>query len=232
MRPAREIVFPGGERGKSIDDFTMAFETWITFFFATWVLCISPGPGALAAMTSGLNHGFRLGYWTVVGMQLGGLLQVVVVAVGLGALLVTSQFAFEAVRWCGVAYLAWLGIQQWRAPVSIAAISKNRADCVPARELVLKGFLVNATNPKATIFLVAVLPQFVDPSRPLALQYALLAATIIGVDLVVMAGYTALASRLVPLLRAESHVRTLNRTIGSLFIGAAFLLAGFRRTAG
>ena len=225
-------MFPCGEWGKIISDIGMALETWLTFFVATWILCLSPGPGALAAMSSGLSHGFRQGYWTVIGMQLGGLLQIVVVAVGLGAVLATSQFAFEAVRWCGVAYLAWLGIQQWRAPATIGPIPADVADAVSAKTLVLKGFLVNATNPKATIFLVAILPQFVDPSRPLFAQYAVLAATIVGVDLVVMAGYTGLASRLVPFLRAESHVKTLNRTIGTLFIGAALLLAGFRRAPG
>lgn len=225
-------MFPGGKWGKSIDDSIMAFETWLAYLVATWLLCLSPGPGALAAMSSGLNHGFRQGYWTVIGMQLGALLQVIVVAVGVGALLVASQFAFEAVRWCGVAYLIWLGIQQWRAPATIGKLAEDAGTKVPSSTLVLRGFLVNATNPKGTIFLVAVLPQFIDPSRPLAVQYATMAATMVSVDLVVMAGYTGLASRLVPFLRAESHVRTLNRTVGTLFIGAALLLAGFRRTPG
>jgi homoserine/homoserine lactone efflux protein len=210
----------------------MALETWITFFVATWLLCLSPGPGALAAMSSGINHGFRRGYWTVVGLQLGVLAQIVVVAIGLGALLAASHLAFEAVRWCGVAYLLWLGIQQWRAPATIGRIDEDGEPRAPARALVLKGLLVNVTNPKGTIFFVAVLPQFIDPLRPLAAQYATMAATIVAVDLVVMAGYTGLASRLVPFLRAEAHVRTLNRTVGTLFIGAALLLATFRRAPG
>jgi homoserine/homoserine lactone efflux protein len=210
----------------------MALETWITFVVATWLLCLSPGPGALAAMSSGISHGFRRGYWTVIGMQLGALLQIAVVAIGVGALLVASQLAFEAVRWCGVAYLLWLGIQQWRAPATIGMLAENGEARAPATDLVLRGFLVNATNPKGTIFFVAVLPQFLDPLRPLAAQYATMAATMVSIDLVVMAGYTGLASRLVPFLRAEAHVRTLNRTVGSLFVGAALLLATFRRSPG
>jgi homoserine/homoserine lactone efflux protein len=95
----------------------------------------------------------------------------------------------------------------------------------------LRGFLVNASNPKAIVFILAVLPQFLDPQQPLLGQYLLMALTMIGVDLLVMAGYTGLAARVLRSLRSAAHQRVLNRSFGALFIAAACLLAGVHRSA-
>ena len=95
----------------------------------------------------------------------------------------------------------------------------------------ISGFLVNATNPKGIIFMLAVLPQFIDPTRPQFVQYAICAATLFFTDLVVMAGYTGLASRVLAALRAPSHIRWVNRAFGSLFVAAGAVLATFRRAA-
>ena len=94
----------------------MEFSTWLAFFAASWAISISPGPGAVAAMSAGLNHGFRRGYFTTFGLVLGIWIQVLIVGVGLGALIATSATAFLVVKWAGVAYLVYLGIKQWRAP--------------------------------------------------------------------------------------------------------------------
>ena len=93
----------------------------------------------------------------------------------------------------------------------------------------LRGFLVNASNPKAIVFILAVIPQFLDPRQPLLSQYLIIAATMIAVDLVVMAGYTGLAARALRLLRSPRQQRLLNRTFGALFMAAAALLATVRR---
>ena len=94
----------------------MSLSTWVAFFIASWAISLSPGAGALAAMTSGLRHGFRQGLWTVPGLILGIWTQLLVVGVGLGALVAASPLAFEIVRWVGVGYLVYLGVDQWRAP--------------------------------------------------------------------------------------------------------------------
>ena len=93
----------------------------------------------------------------------------------------------------------------------------------------MKGFLVNATNPKGIVFMLAVLPQFIDPARPQWPQYAICAATLAFTDLVVMSAYTGLASRVLAALREPHHVRIINRTFGGLFVAAGALLATFRR---
>lgn len=209
----------------------MDFSVWLAFFAASWAISLSPGAGAIAAMSSGLNHGFRRGYFTTFGLILGILSQILVVGAGLGALIAASSLAFSAVKWLGVAYLVWLGIQQWRAPATPMLASNLDAVLVTRRQLVLRGWMINAVNPKGTVFLLAVVPQFLDLHRALPGQYAVIAATLCFTDLVVMAGYTALASRLLKALRSERQIRLLNRTFGSLFIAAGALLASFKRLA-
>ena len=207
----------------------MTLQTWLAFFAACWVISLSPGAGAIASMSSGLNYGFRRGYWNAVGLQLALALQIAIVAAGVGAILATSELAFALIKWFGVAYLAYLGWKQWVAPVGeLAEASAGRPLGRPLT-LVLRGFVVNASNPKAIVFILAVLPQFLDPARPLLAQYLLMAATMISVDLIVMAGYTGLAARVLRLLRTPRQQRLLNRAFASLFVAAAGLLALVRR---
>jgi homoserine/homoserine lactone efflux protein len=94
----------------------MDFSVWLAFFAASWAISISPGAGAVAAMTAGLQHGFARGYCLTFGLVLGLWSQLLLVGAGLGALIVASSTAFTVIKWLGVAYLLWLGIAQWRAP--------------------------------------------------------------------------------------------------------------------
>ncbi|QTN23192.1 LysE family transporter [Rhizobacter sp. AJA081-3] len=207
----------------------MELSTWIAFFAAAWAISLSPGAGAVAAMSAGLNHGFRRGYTMTFGLVTGIWTQVLVVGVGLGALIAASSLAFSVVKWVGVAYLVWLGIRQWRAPaVPLTAADGERAD-VSQRELFVRGWIVNALNPKGTIFLLAVVPQFLELSQPLLPQYAVIALTLAFTDLVVMAGYTALASRVLRALKSPGHIKAMNRGFGGLFVAAGALLALFKR---
>ena len=208
----------------------MDLTTWLAFFVAAWAISLSPGAGAVAAMTSGLNHGFRRGYWTTLGLVLGIWTQVVIVGVGLGALIATSGLAFTVVKWLGVAYLIWLGIAQWRAPAKPMVDGAQEPVVATRGALVLRGWVVNALNPKGTVFLLAVVPQFLDLARPLGLQYLVIAATLGFTDMVVMGGYTALASRVLRALRAPHHIVALNRVFGGLFVAAGVLLASFKRS--
>jgi homoserine/homoserine lactone efflux protein len=207
----------------------MELSTWLAFFAASWAISISPGAGAVAAMSAGLNHGFARGYCLTFGLVLGIWTQVLVVGLGLGALIATSSLGFAIVKWLGVAYLVWLGISQWRAPAVPMVAETGEAVLTPRRSLVLRGWMVNAVNPKGTVFLLAVVPHFLDVSQPLSTQYAVIAATLGFTDLVVMAGYTALASRVLRLLKSARQIRLLNRSFGGLFVAAGGLLAMFKR---
>jgi homoserine/homoserine lactone efflux protein len=209
---------------------------WWAFFAASWAISLSPGPGAVAAMSAGVNHGWRRGYWLTVGLILGIWTQLVVVVLGLGMVIASSSWAFSALKWLGVAYLIYLGVRQWRAPVtpplgesaSSGAVSGVRVP-VTRWSLVLKGWLINAVNPKGTVFMLAVVPQFLDPGAPLWPQYLVIGATLAFTDLVVMAGYTALASQVLGALRSPRTRRWMNRGFGGLFVVAGVFLATFKR---
>lgn len=208
----------------------MDLSVWLAFFAASWAISLSPGAGAIAAMSAGLNHGFKRGYFMTFGLVLGILTQIVVVGAGLGALIAASSMGFAIVKWLGVAYLVFLGVQQWRAPAKpmVAADAEGAALTTRGR-LVLRGWAINAVNPKGTVFLLAVVPQFLDLGRSLAPQYMVIAATLCFTDLVVMAGYTVLAAKVLAALRSDAHLKLLNKTFGSLFIAAGALLATFKR---
>lgn len=208
----------------------MELTTWLAFFAASWAISISPGAGAVAAMSAGLNHGLARGYFMTFGLVLGIWTQVLVVGLGLGALIATSSLGFAIVKWLGVAYLVYLGVRQWRAPAEpMVAEANGDASATPRRTLVLRGWMVNAVNPKGTVFLLAVVPQFLDLAQPLALQYGVIAATLGFTDLVVMGVYTLLAARVLRLLKSPRQIRLMNRSFGSLFVAAGGLLAFFKR---
>jgi homoserine/homoserine lactone efflux protein len=207
----------------------MALETWLGFFAACWVISLSPGAGAIASMSCGLQYGFWRGYWNALGLQIALAAQIAIVAAGVGAVLATSALAFTLIKWFGVAYLVYLGVKQWRAlPADMSDDPAIRPIGKPL-SLVLRGFLVNISNPKALVFMLAILPQFIDPAAPLLAQYLTIGATMICVDLIVMAGYTGLASRVLRLLKTPKQQRRMNRTFAGLFVGAAGFLATLHR---
>ncbi|WP_455884200.1 LysE family transporter [Pseudomonas spelaei] len=207
----------------------MALDTWLAFFLASWIISLSPGAGAIASMSSGLQYGFVRGYWNAIGLQLGLAMQIAVVACGLGAILAASSTAFYAIKWFGVAYLVYLAIKQWRAlPMDMTDDATPRPVGKPMA-MMFRGFLVNSSNPKALVFMLAVLPQFVNPQAPLLIQYLILGATMIAVDMIVMAGYTGLASKVLRLLRTPKQQKRVNRTFAGLFVGAAGFLASLHR---
>lgn len=209
----------------------MSLTTWLAFFAASWAISFSPGPGAISAMASGLKYGFRRGYWTTFGLILGIIIQFCIVAVGLGAVLATSEVAFSVLKWLGAAYLVYLGWLQFRSDAAPVAVESAPPSDFRVRDLVLRGCLVNITNPKGTVFLMAVVPQFINPSEPLAIQYVTIGATLCFTDLVAMGCYTSLAARVLRLLRAPGHIRWVNRTFGAIFILAGTVLATFSRRA-
>lgn len=209
----------------------MTLSTWLTFFLASWAISFSPGAGAISAMSSGLKYCFARGYWNTAGLIMGILFQFLIVAVGLGAVLATSELAFMVVKYLGVAYLVYLGVRQIRSDAAPVAVDTGDPGQASIRELVMRGFLINTMNPKGTVFLLEVVPQFVDPGQPLTAQYAALAGTLAFTDLVAMGFYTLLAAKVLRLLRSARHIRWMNRVFGSLFIIAGVFLATFRRHA-
>ena len=209
----------------------MSLMTLLVFAGALMMAAGSPGPSIAALVARVLSRGARDVLPFLAAMWIGEGIWLTCAVLGLAAIAETFHAAFVAIKWFGVAYLIYLGWKQWMAPPAAVAVASGDAAHGRPWSLVMRGFVVNASNPKAIVFILAVLPQFLDPTRPLLAQYLILAATMIAVDLVVMAGYTGLAARVLRLLRAPHHQRMLNRSFGGLFVGAALLLATVRRAA-
>lgn len=211
----------------------MGWDLWLAFVGASIAISVSPGAGAIQSMATGLTHGLRRGAWSVVGLQIGLMTQLSVVAIGLGAAVAKSVVAFTVIKWIGVVYLVYLAVRQWRT--TAGDLSERVALDVDSRggrvALLLRGALVNITNPKGLVFLLAVLPQFVLLSRPLLAQYLTIAATMVVVDVLVMFAYTGLASRLLGWLRTPRQQMMLNRTMSGMFALAAVVLSLVRRGA-
>lgn len=208
----------------------MSLQVWFAYMLACWVISISPGAGAIASMSSGLNYGFRHGYWNAIGLQIALLIQIMIVAAGVGVLFATTPLAFQAVKWFGVPYLLYLAYLQWTAPVKDIEIQHEKKD-KSVSALLFNGFVVNISNPKAIVFLLAVLPQFLDLSKPQWIQYLIMAATMVTIDLIVMAGYTGLASKVLRLLRSPKQQKYLNRGFAVMFSCAALLLSTVHQAA-
>ena len=207
----------------------MDLHTWFAFFVASWIIAVSPGSGAVLSMSHGLSYGVRKTSATIMGLQLGLLLILLIAGAGVGSLLMASEWAFNAVKIVGACYLIYLGISQWRSGGSPLATQEAMPE-VSLKKRVLTGFLTNATNPKGIIFMVAVLPQFMTPSRPLWLQLLILAVTTLAVDTVVMHGYAASASVLRRLLRDSKAMRIQNKVFGGLLMLVGVGLFFVKRT--
>lgn len=212
----------------------MEFHLWLAYFVAMLVLAVSPGPGAVLSMGHGLSYGLRQTTVTIVGMQVGVVIIFLIAGLGVGAILLASGAAFAAIKILGAAYLIWLGVQQWRAPVQgeIKAHAPSQLAHLTAAQRFMRGLLTDVTNPKGIVFMVAVLPQFIRPDQPLAPQLTILLATTIAIDLVVMHSYAALASGLRRWLASTRAQRLQNHLTGGVLIlmGAAVLAMGSGET--
>ena len=204
----------------------MVLSLWLGFLLAAILIAVSPGPGAAVAMSCGLRYGYAAALRSIFGLESALLIQLAIVAVGLGALLTASALAFDIVKFCGAAYLVWLGIQKWRtAPQEL----QDAKPPMSSNALFVEGLLVNLANPKAIVFIAALTPQFIDPTRPQWLQFLIIAATMCTVDIVVMSGYALLATRLRHWLHDPKTLKAQNRFFGGVFVGAGLLLASTGR---
>lgn len=209
----------------------MTWQVWLAFLGAAIVISVAPGPGAVQSMATGMTEGLRRGWWSVFGLEIGLMLQLVLVAAGVGAIVAASALAFTVVKWLGVAYLAYLAFRQWRTAPRDMRDQLGTSITSSRRALVARGFLVNATNPKGLVFFLAALPQFVVPAAPLLPQYLAIGLTMVVVDIVVMGFYTGLAGRLMNWLHNARQQTILNRIIAAMFAGAAVVLSLVRRGA-
>lgn len=200
------------------------------FALMSFVVVMTPGPTVLLALSNGSRFGLTGAGYGIAGAAVSDVVLIFAVSLGLGAVLSTSAFWFAVVKWTGVAYLIWVGVQMLRS----AGTPGTMADCPVSTEenhlsLFRKSFLVAVTNPKGYLFFTAFLPQFLIVSEPLIQQYAVLALIFVAVDVAVMAIYAGLGVRATRFLRAQGR-GWMDRSCGGLIIALGAALALVRRS--
>jgi threonine/homoserine/homoserine lactone efflux protein len=206
----------------------MSFETWLGFAIASFIIVTIPGPTVLMIVSYALGHGRRAAYAIVAGVALGDFTAMTASMFGLGALLAASATVFSVVKWVGAAYLVYLGIKLWRAPV--AEGGEIAAPEEWSRWRIFTNAYVAATlNPKGIVFYVAFFPQFLDPAQSLGAQMTILVPTFVALGTLNALLYALLASAAKRLIRKAAVQRWVNRTGGSLLVAAGALTAIWRR---
>ncbi|OAN40854.1 LysE family transporter [Microbacterium sp. H83] len=205
----------------------MSLAVWFSLLTACVVISFTPGAGAINTMSNSLSQGWRRSIWGIIGQQLALIVHVVIVAAGVGLLVSRSELLFNVIRYAGAAYLVYLGIRLiLTRPTALAAGEEPDATAFEGHwSMIRRGFWVNLLNPKAIVFFLAFIPQFIRLDEPQLPQYLTLIVTVMIVDVLVMWGFFAAAAR--PFrryTRTARGQRVLNTVFGLLFIGVAGLL--------
>lgn len=206
----------------------MTIEHWLAFAAASAVLLAIPGPTIILVVSYALGHGRRLAVPIVAGVALGDFTAMTASMLGLGALLAASATLFTILKWCGAAYLVWLGVKLWRAPSSAVPVEAERSGAGDRWKAFAHAYAVTALNPKSIVFFVAFLPQFLDLSEPLVPQMAIFEATFLVLATLNALGYAMLAAAARGAIRRPGMQRAVNRVGGSLLMGAGAATALWR----
>lgn len=204
----------------------MSVEVWLTYVAAFTVLSLIPGPSVFMVIGQSLSKGLGAAAYCIAGDLLGGIFMMTIAYIGLGTILATSSEIYLIIKWVGVAYMAYLGLSQIlaarrmvEADLISPAISAVRSGSLKA------GFLTGILNPKAILFYVAFLAQFMNPAHPMTPQFLILMATSTMIVLLVLGGYALLAAQARRVFRSLRARKRMGYTGGSFLLGGSALMA-------
>lgn len=213
----------------------MNFDTWLTYTLACAILSIIPGPSVLLIIGQALTKGLRTAVYCLAGEALGSSCLILVSLLGMGAILNTSAILFTTVKWLGVAYLAYLGITQIRQAIRAKTIMtetvhQSHVQQTPANtanhyEVFSAGFFTALLNPKAIIFYMAFISQFIDPTVSLLIQYPILIFSSVLVATLVLASYALLAAKVRSKISHPNNQRRIQCISGSFYLGGSVFMA-------
>ena len=203
----------------------MTLSLWLALVGAQSLISFTPGAGAVNTMSNSLTVGFRRSMWGILGQQVALLVHIAVVAAGVGLLVSGSPLAFNVIRYAGATYLVYLGIRKFLEP-PVPAEQAVTLYAAGAASMFRRGLWVNLLNPKAIVFFLAFVPQFIRPDQELLGQYGVLAGTVVVIDVLVMWLFFAAAARSFSRFTSGPRgQRLLNRIFGTLFVAVGALLA-------
>lgn len=197
----------------------MSLNAWLLFTGTEAVLCLTPGPAVLFLLSYGLARGGRASLWANAGILTGNAFYFGLSSLGLGAVLLESHEIFTAIRYLGAAYLIYFGFSTIRGSGLAFQTGVPKANTQDWSTLT-RGFALQAANPKALIFFVALLPQFIDANRAIWPQVLILGITSVVIEFFVLAGYGCLAARVSTLARQPRFLTAANRVSGGMLVAA------------
>lgn len=199
------------------------------------MLALGPGPNNFCAMQNGMRAGTGAAVVATVGRVVAFALFLTASAVGLGAMLLASETAFTIVKWIGAAYLLWLGWSTWRSKdtsiLHSMAAHESAAHSAPwpLSRMVRQEFMLAITNPKAIVLFAAIFPQFIEPTRPTAMQFLVLGSIYLCAEFLSSAVYATFGKYLKRWVTTPRHALRMNRATGGIFMGAGGLLLGLQK---
>ena len=196
---------------------------YLTFLGVMMVMAVTPGPANLFSVANGVQRGKTAAMAGVVGMNAATLVWFGAAALGLGTLVVAFPGAFRLISIGGALYVAWLGINALRGAYRTAA-DPGTATIRMGRSALMDGFMVQIANPKAVLFFTAVLPPFMDVTRPAAPQLALFALATIGMDVLTMSAYGLGGAALARRMSEPRFRKAFALLTGILLLAAAVLI--------
>ncbi|MCJ8337358.1 MAG: LysE family translocator [Pseudomonadales bacterium] len=203
----------------------MSIEVWLAFVIASSVLTLVPGPCVLLVVSQALTRGMSAALMCILGDIVGGIALMILSLVGVGAILAASATLFTIFKWLGVLYMAYLGCSQILAARKRTSEGDKEAKQFLGMGSFKAGFFASLLNPKAIIFYMAFLPQFMNPETSALLQFSILIITSAIVIGVILAGYALIASRARKAFQSTKSRKYFDYSGGSFLIGSSVYMA-------
>lgn len=202
----------------------MTYEIWLTFVITASIIIVVPGPTNIYVVSQSLNHGKKASIPLSAGVITGDVLCISFSLLGVSALLALCSTVFVVMKYCGAAYLVYLGIKMLIENRNIKP-QKSLNTSYSSKAIFRDVFLVTSLNPKGIIFYSAFMPQFVNPQQNIAIQFAILSFTFILLALLNVVGYSLLADKVRDSFKSHTFMKTFNVTGGLGLIGAGLYSA-------
>jgi threonine/homoserine/homoserine lactone efflux protein len=207
----------------------MTLGTWWIYLGAVVLISATPGPNVLYVTTRSIRFGFAAAMTGMTGCLSALLIILIASVAGVSAFMLTVPTAFEILKYAGAAYLIFLGIQTWSAPIVPPTATTTSPREKPSRATLYRGgFLVGISNPKLLVFAAAFFPQFIAPDTPWAPQFAILVATFLAVEASFYVLYSLTSRRFAAHLAQATWQRRFNRVSGVIFAGFGCALLRYR----